>query len=1532
MRKDLIIKGRSLGGASDLTLLAPLREGLVPSLEAASYRTRTKRLLKALNAGRALSHEHALLRPFSDAVERIGKIHSVRVAVFEPDDKVLLSVTFDGAWEAYLRVLWQKTGRLLDAIFCNTQDYVSAWDHSYDEWCAWAQRVQTETAFFYGTPSHTVDDVQYLRDAEQRTRRAADSDRDVLRSRVPSAELRAYAQREVEPPATYPEVFRQGLQTVVGLHRLADVYLPGSPDGAFLERAAVELLQEFGAMLWGPSPQFDESLAWARARYGRQLDWFRAAWERPLPSVRRPPPLPDRRSELPAFNPGNVQGGILERYRHVSHGALVLLAFDEPAAAGRFLRALPVTSAADSHDAADGSLLCNLALSVEGLRRLGLSEAELERFPREFLEGMEARASQLGDVRGNHPRRWRLPQPNWPAPAGPDTPPIDLRAVHAVLQWRVLASVEIAADVGVDDPAHPLHAHLQALADAWPGVRILAVQPMQRLQRTDDGAPREHFGFADGMSDPTITPQPGPGYRNQVHLGELLLGHDNAADRAPAAHSDPAGWLREGSFLVVRKLRQDVERFDALVDKAAADTALGAELIRAKMMGRQRDGKPLVPGTSAGDNGFGYQRDPAGSACPFHAHIRRANPRGAGDPAVPEAPGGRMPRIVRRGMPYGPKYDAKAGGNAAQQALNAQERGLIFMAYNASIGEQFEVIQRWLSGGNSSGSYSGVSDPFLGVPENGRQRWFRFEHAGAVVRIGLDGTDAPLHEPQPIVRLEWGAYLFTPSLTGLRRLADRAEAGAVVPASLPWSVQEGAQQIAQLQALASGQGEAAARLAWKAALEDPDAQERFSAASIWAAIRERHDGVLRTPYGVLVADRELVMQVFANPQQRYSVAGYLPRMRNSIGPIYLGLDDGAQYQAEAAAANAELQAIDPALAFDTAREATRRLVSRLVQVAQQRASELGETRWEMVLDGKEVAEELLAVLCEEWFGLGEADGHWRRGGARWDWQDADPPLYPGHFTAPSRCIFQPRPGDEVFDYAQRYGRRATQAMTALVGLWRGAPDRVPPLRDARNAAVRAALRAALLDGTTTRADDAAAARMMVGVLMGMVPTLDAALRLMLNEWLREGTFWSLRAAVLTDPPAGFAGARARLARPLTEAMQLRPAPELVWRTAVQPHTLGLPERPGVDIAAGEIVVVSIVSAMQHNLEQGRDDRFAMFGGERTAGGPTHACPAYGAAMGVLLGALTALLQAPGAMRPGPGPLTLMFEGSFVPPAEMRRRPVPQRPSSSTPPPLAGAVTPAAQSVRTLLAWGDSWVHYPNNLCEALRATGNYRIEGSAQPGRPLGRLGLSLREMAQGGQLDAFSGLLADMLRAGERPAALLLSGGGNDAVRDRLARMLEKRSDVQGIVANALIADQVCQLVDVELRGHWTRIFDTLATAWGSDHSAVPVLVHGYDRPVPDGRNLTPSPRFSWLWYPITEQRGWNVDEGRTIMQSLIRRLNDLLGELAKQYPFVVHVDLQGTLRNAAPGYLQDWDNELHPVRDGFAALAAKIDAAIPP
>ncbi|MDE2275564.1 MAG: Dyp-type peroxidase, partial [Burkholderiales bacterium] len=792
MRRELITKSRSLVGTSDLTLLAPITTGLVPALESISHKSRIKTLLQALNTGRSTAHEYALLRPFSDAVERVGKIHSVRVAVLEPANQVLLAVTFDGSWESYLRVLWQKVGTLLDIIFYDTEGYVCAYDRGYDEWAAWVRRVQVETHFFYGTPALTVGDVPLLQ-AEERQRRSCPyrpgNEVAAARRHQASAETLAW-QQVTASPATGTETFKQGLEAMAALYRLTALYQPGTDDGQVLLRAVRDLLLEFVLLLESgavPPAALDE----AHQRFDKQLVWLQQRPTAPRERQRVAPPLPPG---PPAFDAADVQAGILSAHDGVTDGALLLLAIEDRVRAQPFLHRMvdAVRKHSDPPATADDTLV-NVGFSYEGLRAAGLTEDELALFPQEFREGMAARASLLGDHRLNHPRRWRLP-PRRGAHAGADgqVPAVEWSAVHLVLQLRWVAP---PSDdwCEIEDPRHPLHGRYKVWADAAEGhgVAVLAVQTLHRYHRAapTDPAPgpapalqvEEHFGFADGNSDPVLDPaEAGRVYPNRIQLGELLVGAANEADWPldPERRPDPAlerqrlAWLGNGSFLVLRKLVQNRARLDQLVADAAAATGLAPALVRAKLMGRWDDGTPLVGsgGPGAAHNDFDYRDDPDGARCPFHAHIRRVNPRPP--PGLHEPAGRRTPRIARRGMSYGPRYGA---GRADAQA----ERGLVFMAYNASLAEQFEVLQGWLTGGNSSGAGSDPSDPFLGVPVNGRRREYRFEVPGSdgqprVVSLALDGSDAWLGDPDPIVRLAWGGYLFAPSMSALRRLCDRA--------------------------------------------------------------------------------------------------------------------------------------------------------------------------------------------------------------------------------------------------------------------------------------------------------------------------------------------------------------------------------------------------------------------------------------------------------------------------------------------------------------------------------------------------------------------------------------------------------------------------------------------------------------------------------------------------------------------------------------------------------------------------------------
>ena len=93
-------------------------------------------------------------------------------------------------------------------------------------------------------------------------------------------------------------------------------------------------------------------------------------------------------------------------------------------------------------------------------------------------------------------------------------------------------------------------------------------------------------------------------------------------------------------------------------------------------------------------------------------------------------------------------------------------------------------------------------------------------------------------------------------------------------------------------------------------------------------------------------------------------------------------------------------------------------------------------------------------------------------------------------------------------------------------------------------------------------------------------------------------------------------------------MLARPVPSLLYRTVTEATTLGGVGGVGaVELRPGDRVVIAM-SAVTQEIQQGkRLDVMPIFGGDRKADGhPTHACPGYDIATGVLLGILTAVVE------------------------------------------------------------------------------------------------------------------------------------------------------------------------------------------------------------------------------------------------------------------------------------------------------------------
>ncbi len=1536
MRRDLTIKTGGLSGTSDFRVLAKIKPGFVPALDAVTYKTRVKRVLRALHIGRSDSHEHELFRVMSDAVERVGRIHSVGIVVLEPEDKVLLTVTFDGSWEAYVRVIWQKVTRLLDLVFCNTENYVVGYESSYEDWGKWLKSAQSEAAFLYATPNVTVDDIRYLKMEERVHRREAAEAAElrVAQMRIPSAEqiaarsifehdgsvlgdpTSAGFEKEMAIQDAGRPAFRHGMRTLAGIHRLSDVYLYGTDDGDILLRAAHELLPEFVPMV--RSPTYQLGVKRGMRRFEEALQWIQRV---PMePEVRRqlPNPIPET---LPLADPANVQGGIITSYPDVDHGCLLMLQFETPAAVAALLGAIKATTEADTLE--PGGIATNIAFTVEGLRMAGYTDDEIRELPEEFVQGMEMRAGILGDVRINHPQRWRRPVRNWdqgiyatevdelnPAPR------VDLNAVHAMVQVRRRATPD-STDEDTPTARAPLMEKLKQLVNAHDGVVPLSLQWMHRL-RNANKVVEEHFGFTEGNSEPVLKKsEAGKRYSNQIHLGEMLCGYPNLADKTEfysGASERLHPLLKDGSFLAVRKLRQDVEAFDTTVQEAVTAVAsqganLGRDDLMAKMLGRwpadhAKSGQPLaeVIGPDPLSNDFHYDRDPKGTRCPLHAHIRRTNPRFT----QPEA-GARPPRIARRGMSYGAWHNRNETDEAKRKASLAEERGLVFMAYNASLGEQFEVVQSWISGANSSGGYSGVSDPLLGLAEPGKKRFYRFEHDGKAIHMPLDGEDQLHVEPRPFIRLEWGSYLLTPSIKALGILKERAAAQGAKPL-LTWSVETGERKIAELRDYEKAHGAEAALDAWKAVLEDPDYAADFTAASVWAAIRENHGGVLRTPFGILVGDKDMVHDMFVNRDEHLTITGYLPRMHRSFGVLYLGMDPNQEdqaYEKWSRASNEAIMAIDSHKAFEAARRAVSAALQKLVDREIADANEDEAKRWELTVEARELIEPLLAHFCEEWFGMSEEGGHFRRAGLRWDWTLDQPANYPGHFLSPSRYIFQPHPGQSVETIGAAHGQSVRNSMeNFLRQFWDS---------------ITAPVSRAVMDSEEGQGNVDFCAQTIAGAMMGFIPTVEGNLRRILHEWLREGVLWKLRARYAGEPARDFSDACNRLGSDFIPIFQLRAVPELIWRTATISHTLGKGEHK-VHVKPGDVVVAGAVSATQQCLAAGSRDYWHAFGGNRReADHPTHACPGADPAIALMIGFFSALVEMPLALRPGPGPLTISLDGSVV-----------QSPAVVRTDTVSEGLFDFGSGDQTTpyLAIGDSWLTNWfgfSSLRSALKTRGY-----ADRYGMNFTQTGRMLRDMATPASLDAIERFFDNLGSDDPMPACILLGGGGNDVCQPTanrratpLYRVLQDNGDQ---LDDPLVEAEVKSFIDDELHGYLATIIDRL-----KGMTDVPILVHAYDHPVPDSRGLLGT---AWLG-PVFEKRGM-VELGKTrkVMQRLIDRLNGAVASVASANPGRVHhVKLTGILAND-PRYAQDyttlWNNELHPTGDGYDLLAEEFVKAL--
>jgi Dyp-type peroxidase family len=411
----------------------------------------------------------------------------------------------------------------------------------------------------------------------------------------------------------------------------------------------------------------------------------------------------------------------------------------------------------------------NLALSFPGLNVLGADG--LETFPQEFSSGMAARATTLGDVDDSAPAQWTVPFANG-------------TQVHAM--------VIVAADALND--LQQRSDTVKQLAQSS-GVTLTGEQPGDVRPNPTTG--HEHFGFKDGISQPGIAGLTKSSKDDEpVAAGEFLIGYPDETGAISGAASNPVAptpgqpgygqptppptpglppWTRNGSFLVYRRLRQNVQGFQAFLASEAPPLPLSVDQLGVKLVGRwasgapleQIPGQPTTPDPSTVDpsianphvlldqqiNNFGYAADPDGQAVPRAAHIRKAYPRDQATPGEKEAD---RHRILRRGIPYGSEFTP--GEPAYGQVVpDTQDRGLLFLCYQASILRGFEFIQTVWANVPAFPQAGDGNDPI--ISQNNASGSFNL----------------PPH-PTPLTLERWvtttgGDYFFAPSISAIEHLA-----------------------------------------------------------------------------------------------------------------------------------------------------------------------------------------------------------------------------------------------------------------------------------------------------------------------------------------------------------------------------------------------------------------------------------------------------------------------------------------------------------------------------------------------------------------------------------------------------------------------------------------------------------------------------------------------------------------------------------------------------------------------------------------
>jgi Dyp-type peroxidase family len=541
-------------------------------------------------------------------------------------------------------------------------------------------------------------------------------------------------------------------------------------------------------------------------------------------------PVPDLQLDHPGNEPyknmfRNLQGNILKGHGRDFSANIFVRFSGTPAEIKSWLqgKASLITSAATQLKESKqfkqygipGALFCNIFLTAGLYRRLGFTTldedfkdpfvAGVDVLPQHanFLNGMLAGAPDFhDDVDDLQQRR-----------ASGETDPLE----DAYLDSSIDALILFA-----DDSESFLHRSTRNFIDEFEnGSGIILSVELGKALRNDEGEGIEHFGYVDGRSQPLYLASDFKHLRSDgsidlkltkekinekavkresgdIHIWNpfaplrLVLKHDTLA-------GDPSAF---GSYFVFRKLEQDVMRFTIEEQRLADELRLNGqdrERAGAMAVGRFRDGTPLVLSEADGlipakANNFRYDglaadlssdsqpSDGQGWKCPFHAHIRKTNPRHSTPPFTgsdsirAQETADLDHRITRRGIPFGER-NRKPNEFQALDDLPQSGVGLLFACFQSSIVKQFAFMQKtWVNNTGFKRPETGI-DPLIGQRDAANppaaQHWRKAY--GEDISGQEPNEDFPASHPvsypfDGFIRFRGGEFFFAPSILFFERL------------------------------------------------------------------------------------------------------------------------------------------------------------------------------------------------------------------------------------------------------------------------------------------------------------------------------------------------------------------------------------------------------------------------------------------------------------------------------------------------------------------------------------------------------------------------------------------------------------------------------------------------------------------------------------------------------------------------------------------------------------------------------------------